>query len=574
MKRVIYILTCTLIILTLSCTEGFLDYIPKGTLSGDMLNTPENVDKLVIAAYSHLGNDDWPQPMSHMWQWGSVRSDDAFKGGGSVPDQGEIDIMEQFVLITTALSKPNLGWVNLYEGIGRCNDALSRIAKFTIADYPQKDIRTAECRFLRGHFYFLLKILFKAPVWVDETISREEARKITNRELTNDQLWEKIADDFKYAADNLPLYQQQIGRASKTAAWAYLAKVRLYQAYVQDEQNNVININTSKLQEVVQLCDNIINSGKHSLANDFAENFLREFENGKESIFAIQFSVDDGTLHGRINKATGLNYNMAPQFGCCDFHNPSQNLVNAFKTDVNGLPLFETFNDVSMKDPIDFQTNGVDPRLDHTVGIVTHPFKYDPTWIMMPAWRRAPHVYGYYSAMKEVVHYKDPSFRKYGAFHASALNFDVIRYADVLLWKAEALIELGQHIEALPLINQIRIRSANSTQRLKHLDGTLVSNYRISEYQDGINCTWTKEYARKALQFERRLEFAMESPRFFDLVRWGIAAETLNAYFAVEKTRFAFLSAANFRKNRDEYLPIPQTQIDLSEGIYSQNFGW
>ncbi|HCI54747.1 MAG TPA: RagB/SusD family nutrient uptake outer membrane protein [Bacteroidales bacterium] len=574
MKKLVYIITSTLVIFILSCTESFLDYTPKGKINSDMLNTPENIDKLVTAAYSALGNDDWPQPMSHMWQWGSVRSDDAYKGGGSVPDQGEIDIMEQFVLLTTSLNKPNLGWINLYEGIGRCNDALSRISNLTEAQYPNKAIRTAECRFLRGHFYFLLKVLFKYPVWVDETVPREEIKKMTNRELTNDQLWEKIAEDFKYAADNLPIKQSQVGRASKTAAWAYLAKVRLYQAYEQDEQNNVTQINTARLQEVVKLCDSVINSGKHELSKDFAENFLREYENGKESIFAIQFSVDDGTLHGRLNKATGLNYNMAPQFGCCDFHNPSQNLVNAFKTDANGLPMFDTFNDVSMKDSIDFRTNGVDPRLDHTVGIVSHPFKYDPEWIMQKNWRRAPHVYGYYSPMKEIVHYKDPSFRKYGAFHASALNFDVIRYADVLLWKAEALIELGRQAEALPLINEVRTRAANSTSRLKYSDGLPVSNYRISTYQDGVNCIWTQDFARKALQFERRLEFATESPRFFDLVRWGIAAETLNSYFAVEKTRYSFLIAAYFKKNRDEYLPIPQQQIDLVEGIYTQNYGW
>jgi hypothetical protein len=176
--------------------------------------------------------------------------------------------------------------------------------------------------------------------------------------------------------------------------------------------------------------------------------------------------------------------------------------------------------------------------------------------------------------MKEIVHYSDPTLRKYGAFLANAMNIQIIRYADVLLWKAEALIELGRHTEALPLINQIRERAANSTERLKHNDGSPASNYNISLYVDGENCNWTQDYARKALRFERRLEFAMESPRFFDLVRWGIAAETLNAYFEKEKKEFIFLEEAFFTKGRDEYFPIPQTQINLVEGIYTQNNGW
>ena len=76
--------------------------------------------------------------------------------------------------------------------------------------------------------------------------------------------------------------------------------------------------------------------------------------------------MDDGTPSGRIFKAAGLNYNMAPEYGCCDFHNPSQNMVNAFRTDANGLPLHDTFDEVILKDPEDFWGNSIDPRFDHT----------------------------------------------------------------------------------------------------------------------------------------------------------------------------------------------------------------
>nr|MBA4167968.1 RagB/SusD family nutrient uptake outer membrane protein [Chitinophagaceae bacterium] len=151
---------------------------------------------------------------------------------------------------------------------------------------------------------------------------------------------------------------------------------------------------------------------------------------------------------------------------------------------------------------------------------------------------------------------------------------DIIRYADVLLWKAEALIELGRQNEALPLINEVRARAANSTSRLKLANGDFPSNYRMNQYQPGVNITWDEATARTALQWERRLEFAMESPRFFDLVRWGIAAETLNAYIAKEKTRHSFLDNAQFIKNRNEYFPIPQREVDFTKGLYKQNPGF
>jgi len=140
--------------------------------------------------------------------------------------------------------------------------------------------------------------------------------------------------------------------------------------------------------------------------------------------------------------------------------------------------------------------------------------------------------------------------------------------------KAEALIEMNQETAALPLINMVRQRAANSTARLKQADGTPISNYKISTYQPGVNCVWTNDYARQALRFERRLEFAMEGYRFFDLVRWGVAASYLNTYFAAEKSRVGQLQSAQFTKNRDEYMPIPLNQINLSKNLYKQNTGW
>jgi starch-binding outer membrane protein, SusD/RagB family len=176
--------------------------------------------------------------------------------------------------------------------------------------------------------------------------------------------------------------------------------------------------------------------------------------------------------------------------------------------------------------------------------------------------------------MKEIMPPNSPALKRDGSRLGSAKNWDIIRYADVLLWKAEALIELGRQDEALPLINQIRQRAINSKGRLTTSMGAPLSNYNIATYVDGVNCTWTQDFARTALRWERRLEFAMEGSRFFDLVRWGIAAETLNQYFSVEKTRHPYLQAAGFKKNRNEYLPIPQQEITLSEGLYQQSTGY
>jgi tetratricopeptide (TPR) repeat protein len=573
MKKYFLYIAASFLLMT-SCKK-YLDFEPRGTLTESDVTTPESVDGLVTAAYAAIGNDFWSNPITSMWVYGSVRSDDAYKGGGSVDDVGEVNTYEQYNLL-----QPNTGglswntWENAYKAISRANFALKALENVTDAQFPKKALRQGELRFLRGHMYFVLKSIFNRVPYIDETLSDEDIVTVSNVELTNDQLWEKIAEDFKFAVDNLPETQPgEPGRANKLSAKAYLAKVRLYQAYKQDDNHNVTGIDAAKLNEVVTLTSDVINSGKYRLQTDFAENFLHGFDNGPESIFAIQFSIDDGTSFGRLSMATSLNYSLAPQYGCCWFHIPSQNVVNAFGTDANGLPKFNTFNDVELTDANLTPTGAlVDPRIDHTVGIKGHPFKYQPNVLYDHSWERVPALYGGFGNMKEQQAADCPCFKKIGPFYGSSKNIDIIRYADVLLFKAEALIELGRHAEALPLINEVRARAKNSTDRTKHANGSNPSNYKISEYSGGA--TWTQDYARKALQWERRLEFAMESPRFFDLVRWGIAAETLNAYLAKEKTRRGYLTNARFTKGRDEYFPIPQREINFTKGLYQQNPGY
>ncbi|WP_018612042.1 RagB/SusD family nutrient uptake outer membrane protein [Segetibacter koreensis] len=569
------ILIASAMILAAGCKK-YLDYQPQGTLTADQLTTPDKVDGLVTAAYAAIGNDFWDGSITSMWAYGSVRSDDAYKGGGSVSDVGEYNTYEQYNLVTpTTIGNANNTWTRAYGAISRANFALKQLNNLTAEQMPAKAVRQGEVRFLRGHMHFILKLLFKHIPYIDETLSEEDILKTSNRQYSNDSLWNKIAEDFQFAIDNLPETQPEVGRANKLAAKAYLAKLRLYQAYEQNDNNAVTGINQQRLNEVVALTSDVINSGKYNLNDDFAKNFLYGFDNSPESIFAVQFSINDGTAIGRLSMATSLNYSLAPQYGCCWFHIPSQNMVNAFKTDASGLPQFNTFNNVALTDA-DLTATGakVDPRIDHTVGIQGHPFKYDPNILYNHSWERIPALYGGFGNMKEQQEATSPSFKKVGPFYGSAKDIDIIRYADVLLWKAEALIELGRQNEALPLINLIRARAKNSTQRTRFTNGAPPSNYQINEYVNGVNIDWTQANARKALQWERRLEFAMESPRFFDLVRWGIAAETLNAYLAVEKTRRAYLSAALFTKGRDEYFPIPQREIDFTKGLYIQNPGY
>lgn len=558
-----------------SCKKSFLDYTPNGTVTASDLTSPAAVESLVIAAYAALGNDFWENPITSMWLWGSIRSDEAFKGGGAITDNGAFNQYEQYNQITTDMGNTDLEWTTLFAGIARANTALRGVNNLTLAEYPDKVQRQAECRFLRGHFYFLLKELFRNVPYADETVANDSVILVSNVKYSNDSLWEKIAEDFEFAAANLPATQTQIGRANKYWAFAYLAKVRLYQAYQQDQTNQVTSLNIQHLNEVVAYADSVTNSGKYQLSADFADNFTYDGQNGPESIFAIQFSINDGTQIGRVDMADAINYSISSQYGCCSFHIPSQNMVNAFKTDANGLPELNTFNDTSLLIQSDFLTNGIDPRLDHTCAIPGHPFKYQPNVIFDSNWVRVPQIYGYHDCVKEIQPATCACLEKVGGpFFGSSKNIDIIRYADVLLWQAEALIQLGQQNVALPLINQLRTRAANSTAKLKFANGTNPSNYRISTYQPGVNCTWTQTYALQALQFERRMEFGMEGTRFFDLVRWGIAAQILNNFITVEKTRYNFLENAVFTKGRDEYLPIPQTEINLVHGLYVQNSGW
>ena len=542
------------------CSD-FLDMNPNGILDEESVSGVEQLDKLVISAYSMLGNDHYDIPFN-LWPYGNVRSDDAYKGGRDESDIQDFHFYETSSNITANFGEPDGLWYNCYIAISRANNALRSLNNVSEQDFPNKKIRIGECRFIRGHFYFLLKVLFKSIPYIDETVAIEDYGTISNIALSNDELWQKIADDFKAAYDNLPESQgTDVGRANKYSAAAYLAKTYLYKAYRQDEKHNVTEINAEDLKQVLTFSNEVMSSD-YGLEDDFAYNFLPgSYENGKESLFAIQHSTDDGTLYGRLNFSDALNVPMKFS-GSCDFQKPSQNLVNAYKT-VNGLPEFSDYN----KADYNANTDKVDPRLYHTVALPGVPYKYDKKNIFDESWTRNKAVYGLYSSLKENVALNDPSSVLIDPFRANTKNKIVIRYADVVLMRA--LIELDREKEALPLINEIRERAKKSTGLIDYAE-----NVDIALYVDNVNCNWTKPYAREALRWERRLELAMESQRFFDLVRWGIADSVINTFYKEEAPKRTYYEDAHFEKNRAEYVPIPQQQINFSKQVYKQNYGY
>jgi hypothetical protein len=575
MKKTInfFLLIVTTILLT-NCSD-YLDVKPQAIVGDAELTTPEKIDGFIISAYAQLANDHYTIP-NLLWPYGDLRAGDAYKGGDGPADISIFHAFEIFSTIQADMSAyapsalgdiNNKKWARQYVGISRANLALARLQELNEDSYPLKTNREAEMKFLRGHYYFDLKILYNRVPYIDEVASVADIEATSNVALSSNELWDKIAEDFRYASENLPVNQSDKGRPNKYTAKAYLAKTLLYQAYEQDENYNVVNINTAKLEEVVSLVDEIITSGKFSLAGDFAENFLYEYENGPEAVWSIQRSHQDGTLTGNLDFSVMLNSPMSNEYGCCWFHIPSQNLVNAFKTGSDGLPLFETYNMNDLNPNLD----KVDPRLSHTVALPDQPWKYETQLIYTVAdWTRRPDIYGNFSSLKENVSPDCECFERIAPFMSSSKNTILIRYADVLLWKAEALIELGHLNDAMGIINQLRQRASNSTDRLYNAAGNLLADYHVSQYTAFPD----KEFARKALRWERRLEFAEEGIRFFDLVRWGIAKETLDSYFSTEKTKRAYLVDASFVKGKNEYLPIPQQQITLSKNLYQQNKGY
>lgn len=567
-----------------ACSDDFLENKPQGSLSDGVMTSTDAIELLVNSAYAGLTGftneqgDPWVRPTSN-WSYGEVRADNAYKGGGGEGDIWDVHAMETFQV---QANNGNIDgkWFNLYSQISRCNAALRVLKAADDNAVKNKASRMAEMKVLRSHFYFELVRLFNKVPYIDEDLATSEYVNVGNDVYTREQHLDRIARELLEAAESLPARQAEVGRINKNIALAYAAKVRLYQAYEQDPVTHAVrDVNKELLREVVTLIDKVQG---YDLLPDFQDLDLVAYENGVESVWAIQYSMNDGSGDaGRVNWSNLLNSpgGNSPYHGD-GFFLPSQDLINAYQTDADGLPLFDYQSrpDYAVVTFIDDQTQtlgntepNVDPRLDFVVGRPTITFKtYGET--PCQSWVRDRGVYGHNCAKRFWVSPESPDMFQGWPWGASQLNWQIIRYADLLLYKAEALIELGEDLgTARELINRIRSRAMSSAYVKDFYDPSKnAANYKIGLYPaDG----WTQDYARKALRTEMRLEKALEGERYFDLVRWGIAKEVMTAYFNAEKDTRIYYKDATFDAG-EEYYPIPVAQYNFSQGLYTQNPGY
>lgn len=572
MKKILYsVLTVLALVGTTSCSDFLDDQKPQGVLDSDMVKEPSNVDNLVISAYAVFTTAEDVNSSFSMWNF-DVRSDDAYKGGNGTSDGDVFHQLEIEQGVLTTNWNINDMWVRLYNCISRVNSAIS-VLETTSDSYQLKDQRLGEMKFLRAYAHFLLKRLYKnIPFIMDANLKQEDYNTLSNTEFNNDEGWQQIINDVEYAYSVLPVKQTDKGRPSKAAAAAFLTKAYLYKAYRQDDpsSNQVTSINREDLLKVIEYSNpDIYSAGGFDLEADFHNNFRPEtqYENGVESIWAMQYSINDGTKNGNLNWSYGLIVPNIPGVtdGGCDFYKPSQNLVNAYRTDADGHPFIDTFNNTDYD-----LTQDADPRLFLTVGLTGLPYEFNSKYMMdaSSTWSRSNGLYGYYVTLKQNVD-PDCGYMVKGSWWGTPMNRIVFRYADVLLERAEAYAQLNETGEAIKLVNKIRLRAKQSTGMIANYPSDYGVKFNISTY----NGSYSQEDALKIVKMERRLEMGMESERFFDLVRWGEAEKVLNKYFAEETNNCSIYGEAHFTANKNEYLPIPFSQVAASDGHYTQNIG-
>ncbi|WP_293307173.1 RagB/SusD family nutrient uptake outer membrane protein [Pedobacter sp. UBA5917] len=570
MKHVKYILLSFLIFSTFSCKKEFLNLQPQGELTEGQLTTQDGVEGLLVGAYSLLnGNVNGTYgnygAAPSQWLFGEVASDNAHKGS-SVGDQPPMNAIEQHSPTSTNDNLSNL-WDRCFEGIQRCNNTLKILANLQagngsakFADARAKEIQ-GEARLLRAHYYFFLVRVFKLVPYVTEATS--------GTFVPNDKdIYPNIVDDLQFAVANLSTTKpkSQKGRVDKYAAQAYLGKVFLYQ---------------KKYPEAYDLLNAVILAKPDLTTMPYADNFDITKEDGPETIMSVQHSVGtDGTGgdNGNVGDILNFPYGNTP-INCCGFFQPSIDLANSFKVDIAGLPLLDgSYRTNPYKS--DFGLTGsakdnyvvdktlpFDPRIESTIGRRGVPYR---DWGIMAGdtWIRDASNGGPFVAVKNTIEAAQiTSGTAPGNTNVTGLNVNLIRLGDVYLMAAECAVEKGDLPRALALVNIVRARAAKITPQ--QVNGAPAAAYKVSAYTSFPNDT----YARNAVRFERRLELAMEGHRFFDLVRWGIAKQTLESYFSFEGGYFDYLKGISI-ESRDEYFPLPQDQIDRSKGTLKQSPGY
>jgi hypothetical protein len=566
MKKIIVLIIVVLLAgFNYTCNDEWFEVKPKGQADFTNFLNAQGVQSLLIAAYADVdGCDTWTTPpwasSVSNWIWGSADSDDAYKGSDA-GDQSDINATEDFTL-TAANSYVEYHWIPFYDGITRCNDVLKALREVTNMSNEEKILAEAQAKFLRAHFYFELTIVHGKVPYIDE--NTENPGLVANDHL----LWPEMEADMKFAADNLPDRWSDKGRATEWAAKTYLARIYMFQ---------------QKFAEAMPLLQDVYTNGGFSLVPSYEMNYMIANINNSESIFEIQYAVNDVPSSVNAGLGDGINFpHGVPGMGlCCGFFQASHSLVSAHRVDDNGLPLLD--DTYSADDILPYSHDGssvlytlpVDPRLDHTVGRPGVPFldwgiQLGDSWIRDPNWG------GPYLFKKNMFKKSEKDLAtKYGWPNGvSANNFRKYRLGHVILWLAECEAEVGSLHNATTLVNEIRNRAKNSNV-VTFDDGTPAANYKVEPYPVDFP---SKDYARKAIRHEIRIEFAMEGLRFFDLVRWGIAAEVLNNYLSVEGTVMVWAMNKQFTAGQHEIRPIPQSQIDISrkdgQSVLVQNPGY
>lgn len=413
------------------------------------------------------------------WAMGVVASDNAVAGG----DGSRPGIVEMdFLTYTPRTQEFNDFWRLNYAGITQCNTVLEEVPPIAM-DNELKDRIMGEALFLRSYYYFMLTQVFGDVPLLLEIVPPDELKTPKSPRNT---IYQQIIADCREAAALLPTDAEGgAGRATRGAALALAAKTALYQ----EDWNAVLGF-----------VDQIKDLGKYSLVADYQDNFREGTQNNSESVWEIQ--------HANLELGVGNFLNQwwaSRKYGeGYGFAEVTEEFVNAFEAG--------------------------DPRLNFTVAMDDEPY-------FELIYKRSFSSTGYsprkYVQSDSVVTQKADG----------SINYTAIRYAEVLLWEAEALAELGQVQEAQAPLEMVRARAR---AQAKEPENTLPM-ITTTDQQEMI----------EHIRHERRVELGFEMHRFFDLVRWGIAGQTLEG----------------FQTGKHEFFPIPQTEIDLNPNL-SQNQGY
>lgn len=592
-----------LLILATAGLYGCKDFLtkagePQGTLNQGTLATRDGVEGSLIATYrdldctSALPRDGWGCAASN-WVWGDVTSDDTYKGSDHL-DQSHINDVEAYHWSAPgAASYLEDKWHQVYEGVVRANSTLRLLEEVKTSsptEFSEADANgiEGEAIFLRAHY------LFEGwRMWGNIPYYREDETDFRKPNEDSSAVAADLLKDLDSAIKLLPATPRngQKGRATLWTAKAYKGRVEMY---------------NHQYADAVTTFKDIVANGPYALETSMADVWTAFFnkENGRETIFAYQASANDGEPNAaNANEGERLNFPYAPShFQCCGFNPPTQNLVNAYKVDANGLPL-------SLSDPtwnnsdaefVAGNMTPVDPRLDWTVGRDGVPYK---DWeLYSNTWARDKSNAGPYTPKKNAHEKASGAETTVGwqPQQQSSMNIHLFRYADLLLMLAEAEIETGDLNGALALVNQVRARAAVAAQGCGNGSSNVATKYpqcagdnRIAVPINDASITWAKydvrpypsfpspAYAREAVRTERRLELALEGQRFFDLRRYGMAyAEDVinNQYLPKEEVRRDYLKDAEPIAERHRWFAIPPGEIDVSkvggEETLKQNPGW